>query len=184
MVTLRHALLDEREKSYEWYLNIGAQDSEGVFIHGEVYSWTAYKSDFEDFYFEKAGQNKGSVMIIENDGEDIGCGCYTCFHLKPRTAELDIWLKDETVTGKGFGTQALKALVKYLHEEKGITHFIIRPNKKNARAIQAYRKTGFRLVSDERSVIKAYMKPQYTEVYDTDGNGPDAHAVLMVMEIE
>ena len=183
MVTLRHASLEEREKSYEWYLNIGVQDTEGVFITGDIYDWEVYKADFKDFYFEKAGRNKGSVMIIESEGEDVGCVCYTCFHLRPHAAELDIWLKDETVTGKGLGTQALKALVKYLHHERGITHFIIRPNRKNVRAVQAYKKTGFRLVSDERSVISAYMKPQYIEVYGEEDSA-NAPSLLMIMEIE
>jgi len=178
MVTLRHATLEERKLSYEWYFNIGEQDKEGVFINGKIYSWEEYKQDFEDFYFEKSGQNKGSVMIVEADGEDIGCVCYTSFHLKPQTSELDIWLKDESVTGKGYGTQALKALVDYLYMEKQMVRFLIRPNKKNVRAIKAYKKTGFREVSDERSVIQAYIKPHYAEAFG------DGSTVLLVKEME
>ncbi len=183
MITLRHATLDERRTTYEWYSHLASQDNQSCWMIGDVYSWEAYKRDFEDFYFEEAGRNKGSVMMIENDGEDIGCVCYTCFHLKPHAAELDIWLKDESITGKGYGTEALKALVKYLHEERDIERLIIRPLKRNTRAIKAYTKVGFRPASDTRAVISAYMKAQYTEVYGEDSEHGTG-TTTMVMELK
>ena len=183
MVTLRHATLDERRISYEWYCQLAEQDTDRVWSHDDVYSWEEYKRDFEDFYFEEAGRSKGSVLMIESDGEAIGCVCYTCFHLKPHAAELDIWLKDESVTGKGYGTDALKALVKYLHDERDIERLIIRPLKRNIRAIKAYAKVGFRPASDTRSVINAFMKPQYTEVYNDEGEHGTG-TTTMVMEFK
>lgn len=181
MIKLRHATLDERRKTYDWYCHMAEQDTACQWVEGDVYTWATYKEDFEDFYFEEAGQSKGSVMIIENDGEEIGCVCYACFHLKPQSAELDIWLKDETETGKGYGTQALKALVDYLKSEKNITRFIIRPLRVNERAIKAYSKVGFRKVTDAQTTINAYMKPPYIEVYGNETEHGN-NTVLMVMD--
>ena len=42
-------------------------------------------------------------FIIMNDQEAVGFISYSAFHLKPHSAELDIWMKDEANCGKGFG---------------------------------------------------------------------------------
>jgi diamine N-acetyltransferase len=62
--------------------------------------------DFEDFYYQEENRDKGLVMVIQLNDEEIGCLCYACFHLKPQKAELDIWLKGKEYCGMGYGTNA------------------------------------------------------------------------------
>lgn len=181
MITLRHALPDEKRKTYEWLClsdttswHMGEPD----YPENPVFGWEQFQEDFEDFYYQTEGQEKGSVMIILNDGEEIGAVCYACFHLRPQAAELDIWIKSQKLCGKGCGTEALKQLISYLKESFGIRDFIIRPSEKNARAVRAYQKAGFNKVSDKRVTVKSYIKPEYRELYAHGDYGWDDTAVL------
>ncbi len=178
---LRRARLDERRKTYEWSLNIVSQDACTGWPDGPKHSYADFKADFEDFFYMENGRKKGGVMIIEEEGEEIGCVCYTCFHLKKGAAELDIWLKDEAHCGRGYGTQAIEALAGYLKSELQIEHLIIRPKVENQRAIRAYEKAGFRRIADPKKVIETFLKPEYTEVY---GNEEDSipNTVLLIWE--
>jgi diamine N-acetyltransferase len=55
-------------------------------------------------------------------------------------------LRSSEVCGRGYGSDALLALTRHLHETFGVTKFILRPSRRNTRAIRAYAKAGFRLL--------------------------------------
>lgn len=181
MISIRHAALDERQKSYEWFclsntapLHMGEPD----YPESPIPDQDQFNEDFEDFYYLEAGIRKGSVMIIHNDEEEIGCLCYACFHLKRDCAELDIWLKDLKYCGKGYGPQALNLLIEYLKKNLGIKKLIIRPSEKNISAIKAYEKAGFQRRRDKLKTIEEYLLPEYLEKYGPGDYGPGQTAVL------
>ena len=178
MISIRHARIDERKKTYNWYCDVFEKNDQMDKSVVQKYSYQEYLDDFEDFYFEE--QNKGSVMIIQNDDDEVGCLCYACFHLKQNSAELDIWLKDEMTCGKGYGTSALKKLFEYLNKEKGIKSFIIRPSENNKRAIRAYQKVGFEIVKDKKESIAKYLKPEFLDKYGDGDYGLEDTAVLVL----
>ncbi len=182
MIKIRHAGLDEKEKTYQWlYLSDTTSMHTGLpdYPDSPVPDWEQFQKDFEDFYYLESGQNRGSVLIIENDDEEIGCLCYACFHLQPDRAELDIWLKERKYCGKGFGPAALKNLMEYLNKKKGINKFLIRPSEKNIRAIRSYEKAGFIRVKDKEKTIKEYLLEEYLSAYGSGDYGVDNTAVLM-----
>ena len=123
MINIRHARIDERFKTFKWYCDIFEKNDNLDESIIQKYTYEEYLEDFRDVYFDPLRQSYGSVMIIQNDNEEIGCMCYACFHLHSNSAELDIWLKDEATCGMGFGTGALKQLIKYLIKKKGIRFF-------------------------------------------------------------
>jgi len=177
---LRHAQLNERRKTFDWYANIACQDADKLWTEGQEYTYGEFAADFEDFFYMEEGKRKGGVMIAEVNGEEVGCVCYTCFHLKKGAAELDIWLKDEKVCGKGYGTAAIMAVISYLKADLGTQRFIIRPAEKNTRAIRAYEKAGFRRVTNKMAAIDDYMMPEYTEVYGGGDYGAEETALLVL----
>jgi RimJ/RimL family protein N-acetyltransferase len=61
-----------------------------------------------------------------------------------RRTELDIWMRCEACCGKEYGTDALDALCRHLHERFGVAEFMVQPSARNPRAIRAYEKAGFR----------------------------------------
>lgn len=184
LVSIRHATLGEKFKTYEWLclsdtasLHMGEPD----YPESPVPDWDQFRNDFEDFYYQKEHQDLGSVMIVSHDGEEIGCLCHASFHLIPKAAELDIWLNKLENCGKGYGTIALRELVEYLKNEKGIERFIIRPSEKNTRAIRAYEKAGFKRVRDKMETVKAYLLPDYLHLYG-DGDYGFQNTAVLVME--
>jgi len=183
MISIRHARLDEKHKTYEWLclsntsnMHMGKPD----YPESPIPDWKQFQEDFEDFYYTEDNQHLGSVMIIEKDIEEIGCLCYACFHLQPKSAELDIWLNNKNYCGNGFGTDALNNLVEYLKNKKGINKFIIRPSEKNIRAIKAYEKVGFKRVKDKENAIKQYLVEKYIEKYGDGDYGFENTAVLIM----
>ena len=60
------------------------------------------------------------------------------------SVELDIWMRSEACCGKGYGTEALDALCRHLHERFGVEEFMVQPSARNPRAIRAYEKLGFK----------------------------------------
>jgi len=183
MITIRHAQIDEKEKTYNWLclsdtatLHMGEPD----YPESPVPDREQFQDDFEDFYYLESGRGKGSVMIIQNGEEQIGCLCYACFHLKPNRAELDIWLKGKKYCGSGYGPQALRLLIGYLKSELKIEKFIIRPSEKNQRAIIAYERAGFARTMDKQMTIHEYLLKEFADQYGAGDYGFEGTAVLIL----
>jgi RimJ/RimL family protein N-acetyltransferase len=81
--------------------------------------------------------------------------------------------------GKGFGTEALRILMKYLTEKSDIDKFIIRPSLKNIRAIAAYKKAGFSIANNKAQKIKEYLLPEFIVEYGEGDYGFKKTAVLI-----
>lgn len=79
---------------------------------------------YEEYYFTGAYPEKGQGFLIMNRQEAVGFISYSTYNLKPSSAELDIWMKNETNCGKGFGNDALCTLSDYLQEELKNQSFI------------------------------------------------------------
>jgi len=96
-----------------------------------------------EYYFTGAKPNDGRGLLIINEDYAIGFISYSACHLKPRIAELDIWMLREATCGNGVGVDTLISLGNYLNEVMGFRKLIIAPSIKNERVIKAYEKAGF-----------------------------------------
>lgn len=180
---IRHALINEKRKTYEWMClsdtaiaHMGGED----FSENPIPTWEEFQEAFEDFYYTEAGRASGSVMIISDENKEIGCTCYACFHLHGQMAELDIWLKSESECGKGIGTQALRDTINYLNKELGVNKFLIRPSKKNIRAIKSYQKAGFTCCNDKENVLRKFYISDSFDTYKGGDYGFEDTAVLIL----
>lgn len=179
MIYLTEAKLNDREKAYKWLYH---SDFSPALNEMQGYppenppELAEFEKDYEDFYFEDSGLEKGqlyTVMLKGNDKE-IGFISYTSYHLKKGIAEVDIWLKSLKYTGKGCGTAAVKLLSDNLFN-KGIHTIIIRPCLKNARAINSYKKAGFQ---KESFIPENFYKKEYEKFIEGDcGPGGDLFLV-------
>jgi aminoglycoside 6'-N-acetyltransferase len=86
------------------------------------------------------------VLAIEWDGELVGAIQYS-EESEPdyRHASIDIYLSTPA-QGRGLGGDAIRALARYLFEERGHHRLTIDPAASNSRAIAAYANVGFRPV--------------------------------------
>lgn len=63
--------------------------------------------------------------------------------LRSRSAELGIMIGDTENQDKGYGTDAMRALVRYAFEEMNLNRIQLRVHEDNPRAIHVYEKIGF-----------------------------------------
>ena len=62
-----------------------------------------------------------------------------------RTGEVGIFIGRKHLWGKGHGTEALKALVRWAFQELNLNRVFLRVFEDNTRAIRSYEKVGFRV---------------------------------------
>lgn len=88
----------------------------------------------------------GRSFVIEDRGRPIGGIEY--FHDRPSapwSAGIDIFIGEPDARDRGLGTEALRTLLRYLFETRGLKRVTIDPEPSNRRAVRAYEKAGFRL---------------------------------------
>jgi len=147
-VSLRVARFSERRKVFEWLTHSDVTPSmmgEPRYPDHPLPSWDEFRKDYTEGFFDEHGDEKGRNYIILHGECEVGTVGYDNLDRQERSVDLDIWMKAETYCGHGFGPDALKGLVDYLHGHYGITTFRVDPSARNARALRAFEKAGFRM---------------------------------------
>lgn len=72
---------------------------------------------------------------------------------KKGEAEYGIFIGERDALGKGYGTQAAKLMLDYGFETLGLKKIFLRLLADNPRALNSYRKAGFRLIKDKRETV-------------------------------
>jgi aminoglycoside 6'-N-acetyltransferase len=109
----------------EWWDTRGAENSADELIAGEP--------DWHVFAIEVDGEVAGSIQATEENDPD--------YH----HAGIDIFMSAR-YQGRGFGTDAVRTLARWLIEERGHHRLTIDPAAANAKAIRTYEKVGFKPV--------------------------------------
>jgi diamine N-acetyltransferase len=104
-------------------------------------------------------------------GEAIGHISYSQVNGTRGAVELDIWLRSEGDCGRGYGSDALATLTDWLIATLHMTEFVIRPSRRNQRAIRAYAKAGFQVA-------------KITTQKETATYGPPDYGDALVMRLE
>jgi aminoglycoside 6'-N-acetyltransferase len=114
----------------------------------EVARWWGGLTD-EEIREQFIGSTLG--YVIEVDGEVVG-GIQYSEEDDPmyRHAGIDIFLRAAS-QGRGYGTEAVRVLVRFLLFERNHHRIIIDPAASNAAAIRTYEKIGFRRVGIMRN---------------------------------
>ena len=96
--------------------------------------------------FVESTQKEEFVFGIINKETDTLMGNIglTKFDYKGGTAELGIFIGDEENLGKGYGSEAIKLLVKFGFEELRLHNIMLTVYDFNERAQKAYKKCGFK----------------------------------------
>ena len=182
-IRLVPAALYHRKTIYEWCFQsetTKCHSGPPDFPNNPITSYEDFISSdnggYEEYYFTGAKPNDGRGFLIIKGDKPIGFISYCAFHLKPKTAELDIWMKDEAHCGEGFGVDALISLGDYLREEMGIRELIIAPSARNSRAVRAYEKAGFEKTD---KAMSEFLLDEYLPVFGAGDYGMDDTAILL-----
>jgi RimJ/RimL family protein N-acetyltransferase len=101
----------------------------------------AYESDLQGRFasFEHAGH----LTILDPDGTAIGRVFYEDLDTRARSATLGILIGEESAWGKGYGPDAMIALMRHLYYDRGLHRLELDVFTSNLRAVKAYEKIGF-----------------------------------------
>jgi RimJ/RimL family protein N-acetyltransferase len=148
IVKLRPSTLEDRRTIYEWATQ---SDATSAMIGPPTYpdhsipSWEEFCSDHTPHFFDGSAPFLGRCFIIIVGDEPVGQVYYNDIEMinQERRVELDIWMRAEKYCGKGYGSDALLTLCRYLVREFDVVTFMVQPSARNPRAIRAYKKIGF-----------------------------------------
>jgi aminoglycoside 6'-N-acetyltransferase len=101
-------------------------------------------------------------FAIELDGAVVGCIQYAEENdPEYRHAGIDLFLAREG-RGRGLGPDAIRALARYLFDQRGHHRLTIDPAASNERAIKAYERVGFRRIG----IMRQYEQGQDGTYHD------------------
>lgn len=146
-ITLRPATKNDRRDIYMWLVASDVTASmmgPPTFPDVSIPTWDEFLGDYAPHFFDGSRPHCGCSFIIEVDGEAVGHINYDGLDTERSIAELDIWMRSQNCCGHGYGTDAMVALMRHLHAAFAVETFIVRPSRRNQRAIRAYEKAGFR----------------------------------------
>ncbi len=146
-VTLKRARTTDRVRIYEWLIgsDLTANMMGGVmFPDRPILSMDDFTAHYPDTHFDGSRPYAGRMLIINVNGDDIGCVSHGAIDLKNDVVELDIWLAERRLAGHGFGSEALVVLCDWLQANYGVNRFLVRPSRRNVKALRAMRRAGFR----------------------------------------
>jgi RimJ/RimL family protein N-acetyltransferase len=118
-----------------------------------VASYKPMSMSEEDRWYERMLQSStDQVFAIDRsddgaDGRHVGlhiglCGIHE-IQWKNRCATVGILIGDAALHGKGYGTDAMRSLVRYAHDELALHRVSLEVFTDNTRAIRSYEKLGF-----------------------------------------
>ena len=79
-------------------------------------------------------------LIIEIDLNEVGEMCY---HIENSIADIGIKICDSSYLEKGYGTKAIRMLIRYLFDDMKVKKIVLDTNLNNTRAQHVYEKIGF-----------------------------------------
>ena len=146
-LSLRRARLLDRPRVYEWLTQSDlASNTMGAPFYPEraMPSLDEFSSEYVNAHFEGTRPFAGRMFVIVAGGEEIGCVSHGPIDLLNDVVELDIWLSERRWTGRGLGSEGLVLLADWMQANYGINRFLVRPSRRNVRALRAMRRAGFR----------------------------------------
>lgn len=100
--------------------------------------------DLQDHYDMCDGRNSVRLMIETKSGVTIGNVDLIRIHWRPREAEMVVRIGKREYWDSGYGTDAVRVLLRVAFCSMGLRNVYLRVYKTNVRAVRCYEKCGFR----------------------------------------
>ena len=145
-IALRRAGLQDRPRVYDWLVQSDLTPNVfgPLFPEREVPTLEQFATRYVNSYFDGTRPYLGRLFVIVAGSDEIGCVSHGPIDLLNDVVELDIWLAEKKLAGRGIGSEALVLLADWLQANYGVNRFLVRPSRRNVRALRAMRRGGFR----------------------------------------
>ncbi|MCM3719002.1 GNAT family N-acetyltransferase [Fictibacillus phosphorivorans] len=147
LVELRPVSLEDHKRSYLWRndeetAKLDAGSGMYRYSHTPLEKIEAsYEKDI--LSIDKREVGEFSIYTLGDDARHIGSIGYRDLHIVSRRCVVGIGIGEKELWGKGYGTDALKALVSYLFKTMNLRRIQLDTWSGNTRAIRSYEKVGF-----------------------------------------
>ena len=115
-----------------------------------VYEWFEQRilsyDEIVNKYKTKLKEKIQDLYIIECDNKDIGL--VQMYRYDDTTYEYDLFIGEEEYLDKGIGTIIVNKVNDIIYNKYKVTSIILRPFKRNIRAIKCYEKCGFKQINE------------------------------------
>jgi len=98
-----------------------------------------------------AKEDHRTFTVLTKKGEPIGNVSFNSINYQSRRSVVGIVMGEKRLWDKGYGTDAMRTLVKFGFEELGLDKIELGVHSQNKRAIVCYEKCGFKLEGVERN---------------------------------
>lgn len=136
-----------RELCHELYR--GWSNDESIYMDMSLFKPYVYDKASVDRYFDSKNEPSRIVFAIMFDDKPIGELQLKQINREKAECTLSIHMQNDSVKGKGYGTQAERMAVKYAFDELGIVAVNADTVQKNTRSQHILEKVGFRLTGED-----------------------------------
>mgnify|MGYP003192075572 CR=1 FL=1 len=146
-----------RELCHDLYK--GWTNDASIYMDMKLFKPYTYNEDAVNRYFESKQDVSRVVFAIMLDAEVIGELQLKQIDRDRKECTLSIHMQNDSVKGKGYGTQAEKLAIKYAFEKLGMLAVNADAVLKNTRSQHVLEKVGFRFVKEE-GIFRYYRVEQ------------------------
>jgi RimJ/RimL family protein N-acetyltransferase len=146
-VTLRRALPQDLARAHRW---LTASDLTAAsmgppwFAERPVPTLEQFLTRFPQHYFDGTRPFEGRALVLSSAAVDLGMLVWRRVDLMRDVVELDIWLAGGEFCRQGIAAEALGLACAWLQSGYGVNRFLLRPSRRNVRALRCARRAGFR----------------------------------------
>jgi len=114
------------------------------FAEQPVPTQNQFRERFGPHYFDGSRVFEGRAVVIRAAALDLGILAWHRVDLMRDVVELDLWLRGAAFARQGIGAEALELACAWLQAHLGVNRFLLRPSRRNVRALRCARRAGFR----------------------------------------
>ncbi len=115
-----------------------------------IYEWFEQRilsyDEIVNKYERKLKEGKQDLYIIVYDDKDIGL--VQIYKYNDNNYEYDLFIGEENYLDKGIGTKVVNKINNIIYTKYKADSIILRPFKRNIRAIKCYLKCGFKIIDE------------------------------------
>ena len=138
-----------RQMCHEFYKNF--QNDPAIFMDMSKFAEYEYIPEKVDRYFDENTIPSRRLFAIVVDGKIVGECKLKYIDFEKRECSAGIHLLDDSVKGKGYGTEAERLLLRYAFEELDMAAVNADAVLKNTRSQHVMEKVGFRYVREDET---------------------------------
>ncbi|HEX4584190.1 MAG TPA: GNAT family protein [Burkholderiaceae bacterium] len=146
-VALRRATPQDIPRAHRWLAasNLTA-NSMGPpwFAERPVPTLEQFLVRFPRHYFDGSRPFDGRALVLSSAAVDLGILAWRRVDLMRDLVELDLWLAAREYCRQGIAAEALDLICAWLQSNYGVNRFLLRPSRRNVRALRCARRAGFR----------------------------------------